>query len=248
VHLDADSGVSMVSRDLIEKARELHGHICPFVVLGLRASEIALNRLGVERAGVAETIREDIVAIVEVNNCFADGVQVATGCTLGNNSLIYADTGKNALTVFRRGSGRGIRVYIDSERLREKYFSREALELFRRVVIERRGTDEEVEKLHKMWEEIGLKMAELPEEDFVIQEVEIVEEPERAPIFESIRCSKCGELVMAPKVVYIGEKPYCPTCAGRDVPAVVGRGILTAFRIPFKVVKQLSVWASGEAQ
>ena len=67
------------------------------------------------------------MAIVEVNNRFVDGVQVATGCTLGNNSLIYADIGKNVLTVFRRG-GRGIRVYIDSEELREKYFSREVLE------------------------------------------------------------------------------------------------------------------------
>jgi len=230
----------MVSRELIEKAREFHGHICPFVVLGLRAAEIALNKLGIKKAGVAETIREDIVAIVEVNNCFADGVQIASGCTLGNNSLIYADTGKNALTVFRRGSNKGIRIYIDSERLREKHFPKEALELFRKVVTERRGTDEEVVKLNRIWEEIGLKMAELPEEDFVIQVVEVVEEPERAPIFESIRCSKCGELVMAPKIVYIDGKPYCSTCAGREVPAVIGRGISTAFRIPYKVVKKLN--------
>ena len=40
MHLDTDSGVSTVSRDLIEKARELHGHICSFLVLGLRVSEI----------------------------------------------------------------------------------------------------------------------------------------------------------------------------------------------------------------
>jgi len=234
-------GVTMVSRELIEKARDFHGHVCPFLVLGLRASEIALSRLGARRAGVAETIREDIVAIVEVNNCFADGVQIATGCTLGNNSLIYADTGKNALTVFRRGSKRGVRVYIDSEKLREKHFPREALELFRKVVVERRGTGEEVERLHKIWGEVALRMAELPEEDFVVQEVEIVEEPERAPIFESIRCSKCGELVMAPKVVYIEGEPYCSTCAGREVLAVVGRGISPSFRTPFKVAKQLNV-------
>lgn len=227
----------MVSRELIEVARSFHGHVCPFLVLGLRAAEIALSRLGVKRAGVVETVREDIVAIIEVNNCFADGIQVATGCTLGNNSLLYVDTGKNAVTLFRRGSKRGVRIYVDSEKLRAKYFPKEALELFRKVVAERRGTEEEIEKLHKMWEEIGLRMAELPEEDFTIQEVEIVEEPERAPIFESVRCSKCSELVMAPKAVYIEGKPYCPTCAGREVPAVIGRGIKTAFRIPFKVVE-----------
>jgi formylmethanofuran dehydrogenase subunit E len=231
----------MVSEEFIRRVKEFHGHICPFVVLGLRAAEVALSRLGVGRAGVVETIREDIVAVVEVNNCFADGVQVATGCTLGNNSLIYVDTGKNALTVFRRGGRKGVRVYIDSEKLKEKYFPREALELFRRVVIERVGTDEEVGELHKVWEEVGLRMVELPEEDFIIQEVEVVEEPERAPIFESIRCSKCGELVMAPKAVFIEGKPYCTTCVGREVPAVVGRGISTSFRIPFRVVRQLNV-------
>jgi hypothetical protein len=38
--------------------------------------------------------------------------------------------------------------------------------------------------------------------------------------------------------VYLNGKPHCPTCAGREVPAVVGRGISTAFRIPFKVVER----------
>lgn len=225
----------MVSKELVGKAGEFHGHICPFLVLGLRASEIAMTRLGVSKAGVAETIREDIVAIVEANNCFADGVQVATGCTLGNNSLIYIDAGKNALTLFRRGSKRGIRVYVDSQRLREKYFPKEASDLFRKVVVERRGSREEAEMLHKLWSEIGYKMADIPEEEFVIQEVEIVEEVERAPVYESVRCSKCGELVMAPRAVYVDGKPMCTHCAGGEALAVIGRGI-SRLRIPYRVV------------
>jgi len=52
----------MVSKELVEKAREIHGHICPFLVLGLRMSEVVMARLGVRRAGVVESIREDIVA------------------------------------------------------------------------------------------------------------------------------------------------------------------------------------------
>ncbi|ACL11762.1 formylmethanofuran dehydrogenase, subunit E - like protein [Desulfurococcus amylolyticus 1221n] len=225
----------MVSKELIEKAKEFHGHVCPFLVLGLRASEIAMGRLGINKAGVMETIREDIIAIVEANNCFADGVQIATGCTLGNNSLIYIDAGKNALTLFRRGSKKGIRVYVDSQKLREKYFPREALDLFKKVVTERRGSREETEKLHKLWSEIGYKMANIPEEEFIIQEVEIVEEVERAPIYESIRCSKCGELIMAPKAIYIDGKPLCIQCANGETLAIIGRGI-SHMRIPYRVV------------
>ncbi|TDA26121.1 MAG: hypothetical protein DSO01_06175 [Archaeoglobi archaeon] len=60
-------------------------------------SVLAMDELGVSRSEIA-SIGEEILAIVECNNCLTDGVQVATGCTLGNNSLIYLDLGKNALT------------------------------------------------------------------------------------------------------------------------------------------------------
>src|SRR5664280_2902492 len=45
---------------------------------------------------------EEVVAIVECNNCFTDGIQVVTGCTFGNNALIYKDLSKTAVTVARR--------------------------------------------------------------------------------------------------------------------------------------------------
>ncbi|MEM3383198.1 MAG: FmdE family protein [Nitrososphaerales archaeon] len=41
---------------MIEKAKELHGHICPFLILGLRASEIAMKRLRVGKASETETV------------------------------------------------------------------------------------------------------------------------------------------------------------------------------------------------
>jgi len=30
---------------------------------------------------------ENLMAVVEINTCFADGVQAVSGCTLGNNAL-----------------------------------------------------------------------------------------------------------------------------------------------------------------
>ncbi|MEM0352853.1 MAG: FmdE family protein [Sulfolobales archaeon] len=229
----------MVSRELIDRAKEFHGHICPFLVLGLRMSEIAMKRLGVARAGVVESIREDLVAIVEANNCLADGVQVATGCTLGNNSLVYLDLGKNSVTLIKRGGRVGIRVYVDADKIRSKYFTEEALALFRKVVVERKGSREEVERLHKMWEELGYRMAEIPEEEFVIQEVEVVEEIERAPIFKSLRCSKCGELVMETRTVEVNGSVLCYRCGGVEVSAVIGRGIEKLKTIPYRVTKAL---------
>jgi formylmethanofuran dehydrogenase subunit E len=220
----------MVSQALVEKAKEFHGHICPFVVLGLRASEIALERLGLTRAGEKETIGEEILAIVECNNCFTDGVQVATGCTIGNNSLIYLDTGKNAVTIVRRGDWRGVRVYVDSEKFKEKYFKKEATNLFEKVVIKREGTVEDSEKLSRLWAEIGCKMMNIPESEFKIEELK-VKEIERAPIFESIKCEKCGELTMKTRIEYINGKAICLGCLGKSN-ALIGRGIVPNFEYP----------------
>ncbi|MEM2241352.1 MAG: FmdE family protein [Candidatus Bathyarchaeia archaeon] len=220
----------MVGEALVEKAREFHGHICPFLVLGLRASEIAMQKLSLLKAGEAETVNEEVVAIIECNNCFADGVQVATGCTLGNNSLIYLDVGKNAVTLVKRGEWKGIRVYVDSEKLRSKYFPREATELFEKVVVKRQGTIEDQHKLQEMWDEIGRSMMNLPEDMFKIEEVRVAE-IERAPIFESIRCDGCGELVMKTKLHVVDGKMLCLSCFG-ECEAVVGRGIVSNFKIP----------------
>jgi len=215
---------------LVERAKEFHGHICPFVVLGLRASEIALGRLGLSKAGEKETVGEEVLAIVECNNCFTDGVQVATGCTIGNNSLIYLDTGKNAVTIVRRGDWRGVRVYVDSEKLREKYFKKEAIGLFEKVVTKREGTEEDSEKLNRLWTEIGLEMMNLPEGEFKIEELK-VKEIERAPIFESIKCEKCGELAMKTRIEYVEGKAVCLGCLGKSN-ALIGRGIVSNFEYP----------------
>ena len=57
---------------------------------------------------------EELIVILDTNNCFSDGVQVVTGCTLGNNGLIYRDVGKTAVTVAKR-DGTAIRIVLNPE-------------------------------------------------------------------------------------------------------------------------------------
>ncbi|NJE29940.1 formylmethanofuran dehydrogenase [Thermococcus sp. 18S1] len=209
---------------ILEYAREFHGHVCPYLALGIRASLIAMEELGVGRLDYSGSVDESILAIVEINSCFTDGVQVATGCTLGNNSLVYIDLGKTALTLVRRSTWEGVRVYADAERLK-KYYPPGATELFNRVVRERKGTDEERKRLWELWKEIAYTMLELPREEFKIERVK-VPPIEQAPIVESVRCSKCGELLMESKAVYINGEPFCLRCAGEAYLGVVGKGIV----------------------
>src|SRR5258708_35932390 len=49
-------------------------------------------------------------AFVETNGCFADGVTVATGCSLGHRTLYLMDYGKVAVTLVDKEVGQAIRL------------------------------------------------------------------------------------------------------------------------------------------
>ena len=212
-------------KGLLKVAKIFHGHICPYVALGIKASIVAMEELGVGRLSFEESIQERILAIVECNNCFTDGVQITTGCTLGNNSLIYSDIGKNALTLVKRNSWEGIRIYIDSETLRNNYFSEEATNLYDKVIVKRNGTPQDTAILSKLWEEIGYKILEIPKEELKIEHV-LTTPIEQAPIFEDIRCTSCNELTMNTRIIYRNKLPYCLECAGEKHYTLIGRGII----------------------
>src|SRR6056297_2881349 len=118
--------------DLLLKAGELHGHYCPYLALGVRASADALNRLNANSDGM-----EDLLAVVETNSCFSDGVQYTAGTTFGNNSLIYRDFGKTAVTFVKRGdSTENLRYYLKDSDLIEREYPK-AAELFKKVIADR---------------------------------------------------------------------------------------------------------------
>ena len=71
---------------LLYKAGELHGHLCGHMAYGVNAGYIAMRELSLKSQGM-----EEVIAIIETNNCFSDGVQMVTGCSFGNNALMYRD-------------------------------------------------------------------------------------------------------------------------------------------------------------
>lgn len=204
---------------LLLKAGELHGHFCPFLALGVLAGQYAVFRLG----SVAPDM-EEMVAIVETNSCFSDGIQYSTGCTFGNNALIYRDYGKTAATVAFR-NGPGVRLYLSQENLIEEEYP-EARELFDKVIKERDGTEEEERRMKKRWREIGFDLVDRgPEELFEIEEIESPEIPDYAPIYDDGYCENCGEKFMAPKGVENDGKTLCRECAGEGFLQLDGSGL-----------------------
>ncbi len=69
----------------MEKAKEFHGHLGPFLVLGLRLGEEALKRLGAQKYFNLKAIV--FAPITPPERCMADGIQLSTGCTFGKDNI-----------------------------------------------------------------------------------------------------------------------------------------------------------------
>lgn len=204
---------------LLEISGLLHGHFCPGSAMGVKAAARAVTELGISKS----TGMEEIVAIVETNNCFSDGVQMVTGCSFGNNALIYRDYGKTAFTLARR-DGEGVRVAALFDRVAAER-SPEANELWEKVVIKRCGSEDESRRLTELWKELSFKVLELPDKEVLdIKRVQ-ADVPAYARIFNSAICSVCGESVMEPRARTKDGQPVCIPCSGQAYYQLAGDGI-----------------------
>jgi formylmethanofuran dehydrogenase subunit E len=83
-----------------------HKHLCPRQVLGARIGLAGAAALGLELP------RSDkrLLVILETDGCFADGVEVATDCTVGHRTLRVEDYGKTAAVFIDVKTGAALRV------------------------------------------------------------------------------------------------------------------------------------------
>jgi len=91
----------------------VHGHVCPLVLLGARqarvASALLSGRMGTGRA----------FAFARSRACALDGIQLFSGCTLGNGNLVLLRGNDFSLTLTHEGAQRAVRVTPDPGLVRE---------------------------------------------------------------------------------------------------------------------------------
>jgi formylmethanofuran dehydrogenase subunit E len=226
-HASARQAVEMMIRSndlegLLRQAEILHGHRCPFLALGVKAGRHAMDYLEMESTGM-----EEVVALVECNNCLTDGIQVVTGCTFGNSALIFKDLGKTAVTVARRRDGAAVRLCVRAD-FREQMFARYPAvgPLFEKVVLQGQGTPEDQHRFQHLWQAVARReLQEVPlEEQFSIQQLNITLPP-LARRFATVTCSRCGEGAMETRVRVQEGQMVCLTCANDEHYVLTGRGI-----------------------
>ena len=96
-----------IAKELIDKTIEFHGHNCPGLTIGIRVSELAMERLDIQNA-------EEPLCVTETDMCGVDAIQFLTGCSFGKGNLVHKDYGKSAFTFFSRKTGKGFRAVFQN--------------------------------------------------------------------------------------------------------------------------------------
>ncbi len=125
---------------------------------------------------------EDVVCVSENDACGVDAIQVLLGCSAGKGNLLFHMRGKQAFSFYNRKNGKSVRL-----------------------VLKEGKEDRSREEWQKELEEKS------DEELFEIKEVTF-ELPEKARIFVSYPCEKCGEMTAESFIRLEDGKKLCLDC------------------------------------
>lgn len=104
------------TRELLLKAAQLHGHICPGLALGVMGGTLAMQQL-YARGGDPR----DYTLIMEMQNCPVDGVMFITGCTPGTHRFVWENP-ENMCFYLKDEAGKGWKVTLKESN--REYISR----------------------------------------------------------------------------------------------------------------------------
>ena len=92
----------------LQRVKSFHGHLAPGVIIGGFMVDLAMKHL---------PEGQFFDAVCETPVCLPDAVQILTPCTVGNGWLSIVNFGKFAVTLYEKYNGKGVRVYLDAEKL-----------------------------------------------------------------------------------------------------------------------------------
>jgi formylmethanofuran dehydrogenase subunit E len=200
----------METKNVLNETFNFHGHICWASAIGTRAGLVALRELGVERTGTSS----DLHCIVEIGDnhgaqCFVDGVQYSTGCTLGKGNMEKAGWGKLAITLIDKNKERAIRVSYKPGRhqmIAESSFMKKRAA----------GVPPTQIPQEEAWEMVNM-LWDAPESEVLsVGKVEAYPYEDFGEIMGLMPCDSCGEMVSKKYLRVVGDKHMCIPCSGYD--------------------------------
>lgn len=190
----------------LKKVVDFHGHICPDLVIGCRASELALETLSPKRE-----VNNSLVVIAENKTSALDAIKSITGCTVGNGRLVVRDYGKHKYTFMTNHHDRALKISLKERYINagEKYLSLEE------KIIRNEATVDEVALFQVLLDE-RIKMLLLLKHDELFNVVETKKEFSRDEVSTVFsRCSLCGDLTLRSRLLDMNGMFICKPCFDR---------------------------------
>lgn len=142
--------ISSPTESLLRKAEEFHGHLGPFLVMGVRMGQICLEAF--EREEHRNSLHVSLKVPFKVPySCVVDGIQITTKCTVGNQKLKLKNAEEIEAKFEDSNSGRSIIVTPRPS----------ILPMLKERVVGKNLSDEETRKL-------ALNIASMPDKDLFI--------------------------------------------------------------------------------
>lgn len=101
--------VSNDTKELLLKAAQLHGHICPGLALGVMGATRVMQLFHEQQLD-----SKDFTLIAEIQNCLVDGMIFVTGCTPGTRRFVMKDLDTMRFTL-KDKSGKGWQVRLKED-------------------------------------------------------------------------------------------------------------------------------------
>lgn len=191
---------------LLEISSSRHSHLCPRQVLGARMGLFAGEVLGLSLP--QPKTKKRILTILESDGCFADGLEVATGCTVGHRTLRVEDYGKIAAVFVDTQTGRAVRLAprLDVRERARLYAPQETRHYFAQLE--------------------GYQVMPV-DELFSIQEVTLTTPIETMISRAGVRvnCDMCGEEIINEREVIREGLTFCQGCANPYYQSVLAPSI-----------------------
>ena len=172
---------------------QMHAHLCPRQVLGVRMGARAGQELGIALPQAGKRL----IALVETDGCTLDGIGVATGCWDGRRTMFTFDYGKVAATFVDSETGQSIRIMPHPEA--------------------RSSAFRHLPNVQDQWQCQLLAYQTMPDDELLaVRPVELnldlaalISEPGKRSV-----CRSCGEEVSNGREVAREGGDLCRSCAG----------------------------------
>jgi formylmethanofuran dehydrogenase subunit E len=104
----------------IKNAEELHGHLGPFLVVGVRIGNIAKTILHPDTRGNNALQATARIPFLTPFSCVLDGIQATTQCTVGNQRLRIENSEKEITVCFKlQKSDTTVKVSVNQKKVEE---------------------------------------------------------------------------------------------------------------------------------